>query len=213
MGIPKAWDKDLGKNLFLQGFGDCEIAKRCGVAQGTISYYRKKHWEKDVVEGIPSCDRETGTGLDISDDLAVSVQIPHPEEGIAAADPVTMLPAPVEEAEMPAGNGGENLGGNHMCNCKNKLQDTTALMCSEDYKERFVAEYRQTKIRYEKLKAFNTKIEAARLMRAWKFDAANVEEPKHDCPEDLLREQQHIMGEYLRILELRAVIEGVDLRG
>ena len=101
-----------------------------------------------------------------------------------------------------------------MCDCKNvTLQSTVEGMNSPDYKERFRAEYRQTKIRYEKLKAFNTKIEAARLVRCWKLDAATVEEPKHDCPEDLLREQQRIMGEYLRILEVRAVIEGIDLCG
>ena len=35
--------------------------------------------------------------------------------------------------------------------------------------------------------------------------------PIHDCPLDLLREQQNIMGEYLHILELRALIENVDL--
>lgn len=74
---------------------------------------------------------------------------------------------------------------------------------SSDYKERFKAEYYQTKIRYERLKAFNTKIEAARM--------TDKEEPKHDCPREILREQQSVMGEYLHILEVRAAIEGVDL--
>ena len=89
-----------------------------------------------------------------------------------------------------------------------ELKDTIKMMTSEDYKERFKAEYLQTKIRYEKLKAFNTKIEAS-----WR---ANVNEskipmPKHDCPEELLREQQSLMGQYLHILEVRAVIERIDL--
>jgi hypothetical protein len=89
-----------------------------------------------------------------------------------------------------------------------ELKDTIKMMTSEDYRERFKAEYLQTKIRYEKLKAFNTKIEAA-----WR---ANVNEskismPKHDCPDDLLQEQQSLMGQYLHVLELRAVIEGIDL--
>ena len=35
-----------------------------------------------------------------------------------------------------------------------ELKDTVDGMLSTDYKERFVAEYQQTKIRYEKLKAF-----------------------------------------------------------
>lgn len=95
----------------------------------------------------------------------------------------------------------------------NELKDTVTLMESSDYKERFIAEYRQTKIRYEKLKAFNTKIEAARRTACDPFApvAKRVEEPKHDCPEDLLREQQSVMGQYLHILEVRAVIEGIEL--
>ena len=38
------------------------------------------------------------------------------------------------------------------------LNDTIEKMNSADYKERFIAEYQQTKIRYEKLKHFNTRI-------------------------------------------------------
>ena len=89
-----------------------------------------------------------------------------------------------------------------------ELKNTVAMMNSEDYKERFKAEYYQTKIRYEKLKAFNTKIEAASRTE---YMDNSVEMPKHDCPEDLLREQQAFMGQYLHILEVRAVIEGVEL--
>lgn len=40
-----------------------------------------------------------------------------------------------------------------------ELKDTVNGMLSEDYKERFVAEYQQTKIRYEKLKKFCDRIE------------------------------------------------------
>ena len=88
-----------------------------------------------------------------------------------------------------------------------ELADTAAGMTSHDYKERFRAEYIQTKIRYERLKAFNTKIEAAFRTEC------KAPMPPHDCPHDLLREQQEVMGQYLHILEVRAVIEGVDLGG
>lgn len=91
-----------------------------------------------------------------------------------------------------------------------ELKETTKLMASADYKERFVAEYWQTKIRYEKLKAFNTKIEAAQRVRFSEVEN-KLKEPTHDCPADILIEQQHILGEYLHILEIRAVIEGIDL--
>lgn len=107
------------------------------------------------------------------------------------------------------------------CTCDNRIQEktvphfctedlsaTTEGMLSPDYKERFKAEYYQTKIRYERLKKFNTRIKAAEITG---FMDNAVKMPKHDCPVDLLRDQQRVMGEYLRILEVRAVIEGIDL--
>ena len=92
-----------------------------------------------------------------------------------------------------------------------ELKDTIELMLSEDYKERFKAEYYQTKIRYERLKAFNTKIEAANTVK-YEMPPVMLREPRHDCPETLLREQQNIMGQYLHILEVRAEIEGIELK-
>lgn len=89
------------------------------------------------------------------------------------------------------------------------LRDTVSMMSSEDYKERFKAEYYQTKVRYEKLKAFNSRIEAAFRTKC-SLDK-RVEVPKHDCPDELLRDQQRAMGEYLHILEVRAVIENIEL--
>ena len=85
-----------------------------------------------------------------------------------------------------------------------ELKDTFDLMTSTNYKERFKAEYLQTKIRYEKLKAFNNRIEASMY-------SLNVKEPVHDCPLSLLQEQQAAMGKLLRIYEIRAVIEDIDL--
>lgn len=111
----------------------------------------------------------------------------------------------------------------------NELEATVPMMLSDDYKQRFAAEYRQTKIRYERLKSYTNRIEAAQIQNAngcqanWAgllanaFGATNVSnpnvipEPPHDCPAELLREQQKKMGEYLHILEIRAVIEGIEL--
>lgn len=84
-----------------------------------------------------------------------------------------------------------------------ELKETVELMNSEDYKERFVAEYRQVKIRYEKLKNFCNKIEVEEML--------GEEVTKHDCPLELLREQQKYMGLYLSVLEKRALIENVEL--
>ena len=88
------------------------------------------------------------------------------------------------------------------------LRDTVNLMNSEDYKDRFIAEYWQTKIRYERLKAFNTRAEAA---ENGLYCGIKLEKPKCDSPYSVLREQQKTMGEYLHLLELRAVYENIDL--
>lgn len=80
-----------------------------------------------------------------------------------------------------------------------ELKDTVDLMNSEDYNDRLKAEYFQIKIRYDKLHKMLVKRAAGTL----DF------EPK--CSVALLTEQKRYMGEYLRVLETRAEIEGVDL--
>ena len=85
------------------------------------------------------------------------------------------------------------------------LSDTVDLMQSTDYSDRFVAEYIQTALRYERLKEFITMIEAA---EQWMYSDDMID---HDCPLELLQKQQKAMGEYLHVLELRAKIEDIDL--
>lgn len=84
-----------------------------------------------------------------------------------------------------------------------ELKETVELMNSVDYKDRFIAEYHQVKIRYEKLKNFCNKIEVETML--------GKEVTKHDCPLELLIEQQKYMGLYLSILEKRALIENIVL--
>ena len=93
------------------------------------------------------------------------------------------------------------------CTCKpySPYEATVHLMLSEDYKDRFVAEYRQTQIRYGKLKAYCDRIEMAMM------HPRKVEMPPHDCDLELLRQQQHNMGCYLGVLEKRAIVEGICL--
>ena len=87
----------------------------------------------------------------------------------------------------------------------NTLSDTVTGMNSDDYKERFKAEYAQTFIRYSKLKNFCDRIELAEVYKT------GAKAPKHDCPLSLLREQQKYMGLYLRCLEKRAILENIIL--
>lgn len=79
------------------------------------------------------------------------------------------------------------------------LKDTVELMVSPNWKDRFVAEYLQTKIRYEKLHKLIVKRECGKQgfdtpisLESWK------EQAKH-------------MGLYLYELEKQAVIHGVEL--
>lgn len=79
------------------------------------------------------------------------------------------------------------------------LKDTVDLMLSSDFKDRFRAEYYQTKIRAEKLKAMLVK-----------YEAGNLDfQPK--CSYELLSLQLVHMEEYIKDLERRAEIESVEL--
>lgn len=80
-----------------------------------------------------------------------------------------------------------------------ELKDTIELMNSSDYKDRFKAEYYQTKIRYQKLHNMLIKLEAGKL------------DFTPTCSASLLSQQKRYMGEYLRCLEVRAEIEGINL--
>ena len=80
-----------------------------------------------------------------------------------------------------------------------EIKDTINLMTSEDYKDRFKAEYYQTKIRYDRLHNMLVKNEAGVL------------DFTPTCPISKLIEQKRYMAEYLRCLEVRAAIEGIEL--
>lgn len=80
-----------------------------------------------------------------------------------------------------------------------ELKDTIELMTSADYKQRFRAEYEQTRIRYEKLGEMLRKYQLGKL------------EFKPVCPYGLLADQYEIMTRYLNVLEKRAKIEGIEL--
>jgi hypothetical protein len=80
-----------------------------------------------------------------------------------------------------------------------ELKDTVEMMNSEDYKERFKAEYYQTKIRYDKLDKMTVKYEAGTL----NFTPS--------CSLEVLKEQKKYMGNYIRMLRIRAEIEKIEL--
>lgn len=79
------------------------------------------------------------------------------------------------------------------------MEMTIDLMTSEDYKDRFKAEYLQTKIRYYKLFNVIIKMEAGTL------------DFTPSCSKEVLEDQLYYMNEYLRTLRIRAEIENIDL--
>lgn len=79
------------------------------------------------------------------------------------------------------------------------LKETIKFMESADYKERFIGEYLQVKIRKEKLHKMIVQMQAGTLPF------------KPTCSYELLKHQEDVMNEYLLTLELRAEIEKIDL--
>ena len=75
-----------------------------------------------------------------------------------------------------------------------ELKDTIPLMTSDDYRERFKAEYFQTKIRAGKLQSLIQN----------DMDLAN-------SPKIILERQLSAMLDYLSTLALRAELEGINL--
>lgn len=81
----------------------------------------------------------------------------------------------------------------------NELRDTIEMMNSEDYKERFKAEYYQVVIRYQKLKS---------MLDKWDNDQLEF---TPTCPRSTYNMQITAMTDYIAVLEARAVMEGVKL--
>ena len=80
-----------------------------------------------------------------------------------------------------------------------ELKDTVEMMVSEDYKERFKAEYCQVKIRYEKLKY---------MLEKWDNELLDF---VPTCPRSTYDMQIRAMSDYITVLEARAVMEGITL--
>lgn len=80
-----------------------------------------------------------------------------------------------------------------------ELKDTAIMMQSDDYKERFKAEYWQVKIRHDKLYKMVVKYEAGHL------------DFRPSSELEFHKMQLDAMREYLFALEVRAELEGIEL--
>lgn len=83
-----------------------------------------------------------------------------------------------------------------------EMKDTAEMMLSEDYKERFKAEYAQVSIRYHKLKA---------MVDKWDTEGIDGLGFTPTCPRSTYDMQLSAMKNYIAVLEARAVMEGVLL--
>lgn len=81
-----------------------------------------------------------------------------------------------------------------------ELRDTIEMMNSEDYKERFKAEYYQLAVRYLELKAMLEKWDKGKL------------DFSPTCPRSTYDTQIDAMEKYLAILEARAAMENIGLQ-
>ena len=80
-----------------------------------------------------------------------------------------------------------------------ELKDTISLMTSEDYKNRFKAEYIQNVVRYKKLKSMLDKWDNGKL------------DFSPTCPRSAYNIQVKAVTDYIAVLEARAVMEGIEL--
>lgn len=80
------------------------------------------------------------------------------------------------------------------------LSATNKLMVSEDYKERFLAEYIQLETRYESL-----------MDIIWKYDHGEKLGFELGAPMHLLKKQAQAMYEYISALNERARYEGIAI--
>ena len=81
-----------------------------------------------------------------------------------------------------------------------QLEDTVEMMNSEDYKERFKAEYYQLLLRLDALTG---------MLIKWENNMLDFE-PK--CSKETLENQVIFMQGYMSILRLRVEIEGIELQ-
>lgn len=80
-----------------------------------------------------------------------------------------------------------------------ELKDTKDLMCSEDYKDRFKAEYWQLKIRHRKL---------VDMCKKWDKGELSF---TPTCPRKIYDAQLYAMERYMEVLEERAELENINM--
>lgn len=149
----------------------------------------------------PKNDTESKKTIDISineNDVEKLKKALVDMKDVVSKIPDTQFMMPVKQGVIT--NNQKVITNNKKNDLETELHDIIGLMCSEDYKDRFKAEYLQLKMRYNKLHNMVVKYEANKL------------DFKPSCDIELLKKQKAAMGNYLYCLEVRAQVEGIDLK-
>lgn len=165
----------------------------------------KGRWESE--EAVIMREVEHANRLERTKEEAEENRRKYVEAVRVQAEMADEIAAFVQTIRSLAAQNGAGAGTDEICkeSKTNEQRGTGPFNARDDYKARFMDEYRQTKIRYERLKKFCNRIEAAMS------HPGKVEMPKHDCDLKLLLEQQKNMERYLHALEIRAVVEHIDI--
>lgn len=84
----------------------------------------------------------------------------------------------------------------------NPLRETAVMMNSDDYKERFIAEYNQLRIRHAAL---------SNMVDKWDNEGVNALGFVPSCSRECYDDQLYYMSEYMTVLEHRAKFENINL--
>ena len=120
---------------------------------------------------------------------------------------------------MPAKKNTNRIDYNDAEKIKAYCENDVAIMneLEDDWKRRLYDEYCELRARYEKLRKHNVEMKINRSIndlgyRPWNIatDDEKKELNKENVRENLLIEQEDIMGSYIHTLEKRMTLEGID---
>lgn len=97
MGAPKSWDKAAAFEMWKAGKSDKEIGDALGVTAATVSYYRKKYWDKcrkvgQTAEPVPVEPEDVETSQPGLDEV---------NQAEPSTDEIQAEDIPTEECEDP----------------------------------------------------------------------------------------------------------------
>lgn len=95
--------------------------------------------------------------------------------------------------------------------CENDVINMSVYPACDDWKERLKQEYVELKERYEKLRKHNVKKRIGNRLEMHPIRYASyIEDNREMLSAEMMGEQEEVMCRYLRILEERMTLEGIE---